>query len=49
MRAKKAKVGLHAAMTEKTVVVALYEDPVQHGECAAVVEKFCDFLKGKNY
>ncbi|XP_037084117.1 profilin-like [Pollicipes pollicipes] len=49
IRAKKAKVGLHASMTSKTVVVALYADPVQHGECAAVVEKFSDFLKSKNY
>ncbi|XP_011306077.1 profilin [Fopius arisanus] len=44
IRAKSAKVGVHCMKTTQTIVVSLYEDPIQPQQAASVVEKLGDYL-----
>jgi len=49
LRGKKDKQGLHVVKTNKAVIIAVYEDPIQPGQCAKTVEDLGDYLKGLNY
>jgi len=49
IRAKLGKVGVHCVKTQKAVVVALYEDPIQPQQAASVVEKLGDYLISHSY
>ena len=44
VRAKLGKVGVHCMKTTQTVVVSLYQDPIQPQQAASVVEKLGDYL-----
>lgn len=44
VRCKKGKAGLHAMKTLKAVLVAIFEEPVQHPQVAGVVESLGDYL-----
>jgi len=49
LRGKKDKQGLHVVKTNQAVIIALYEEPIQPGQCAKTVEDLADYLKGLNY
>lgn len=49
IRAKLGKVGLHCVKTTQTVVISLYEDPIQPQQAASVVEKLGDYLLNCGY
>uniref|UniRef100_A0A2P2HWH8 Profilin n=1 Tax=Hirondellea gigas TaxID=1518452 RepID=A0A2P2HWH8_9CRUS len=49
LRAKKDKVGVHISKTKTAIIIALYEEPIQPGQCAMTVEALADYLKGVNY
>uniref|UniRef100_A0A2H8TJC5 Profilin n=2 Tax=Melanaphis sacchari TaxID=742174 RepID=A0A2H8TJC5_9HEMI len=49
IRAKQGKVGAHCVKTQQTIVVSLYEDPVQPQQAALVVEKLGDHLVAHGY
>jgi len=49
LRAKQGKQGLHCVKTVQTVVIAVYEDPVQPQQAATVVEGLGEYLAGQNY
>lgn len=44
IRAKLGKVGVHCMKTQQTVVISLYEEPIQPQQAASVVEKLGDYL-----
>jgi len=49
LRGKKGQVGVHIAKTVTAVIVALYEEPIQPGQCAVTVESLADYLKSVSY
>jgi len=49
LRAKFGKVGVHCRKTQRAIVVALYEDPIQPQQAATVVEKLGDYLERCGY
>ncbi|XP_050425756.1 profilin-like [Adelges cooleyi] len=49
IRAKQGKVGAHCVKTQQTIVVSLYEDPIQPQQAALVVEKLGDHLVSHGY
>jgi len=49
IRAKHGKSGVHCMKTAQAVIVAIYEDPVQPQQVAAIVEKLGDYLIACGY
>jgi len=49
LRGKKDKTGIHVVKTLQAIIVAVYEEPTQPGQCANTVETLADYLKGVNY
>jgi len=49
IRCKKGKSGLHAMKTQQAVLVAIFNEPVQHPQVASVVESLGDYLIGLQY
>jgi len=49
IRCKKGKSGLHAMKTQQAVLVAIFNEPVQHPQVANVVESLGDYLIGLQY
>ena len=49
IRGKKGKFGLHVAKTVTAIIVAVYEEPIQPGQCAMTVEALADYLKSVQY
>ncbi|KAJ8680476.1 hypothetical protein QAD02_016263 [Eretmocerus hayati] len=49
IRAKLGKVGVHCVKTGQSIVVSLYEDPIQPQQAASVVEKLGDYLVSCGY
>ena len=49
LRGKKEKLGIHVAKTKTAIIIAVYEEPIQPGQCAMTVESLADYLKGVNY
>merc|ERR1712029_915042 len=49
MRGKQGKGGVHVVKTNQTVLVGVYEDPMQPAEAATVTETLGDYLKGAGY
>jgi len=49
LRGKKGTQGCHICKTNTGVIIAIYEEPIQPGQCANTVESLADYLKGVNY
>lgn len=49
LRGKKGQVGVHVAKTKTAIIVALYEEPIQPGQCAITVESLAEYLRGVSY
>ncbi|KAK7083941.1 hypothetical protein SK128_019798, partial [Halocaridina rubra] len=49
LRGKKGNKGIHVAKTNTAIIIGLYEDPIQPGQCATTVEALADYLKGCNF
>jgi len=49
IRCKKGKSGVHAMKTLQAVLIAVFTDPVQHPQVAAIVENLGDYLMGQQY
>ena len=49
IRCKKGKSGMHAMKTLQTVLIAVFSEPVQHPQVAAIVESLGDYLIDMNY
>lgn len=49
IRCKKGKNGLHAMKTLQAVLVAIFEEPVQHPQVASVVEALGEYLISMSY
>lgn len=49
LRGKKGTTGVHVAKTKTAIIIAIYEDPIQPGQCAVTVENLADYLKNVNY
>eukprot|EP01092_Planopodium_desertum_P011967 TRINITY_DN555_c0_g1_i1.p1 TRINITY_DN555_c0_g1~~TRINITY_DN555_c0_g1_i1.p1 ORF type:complete len:146 (-),score=38.82 TRINITY_DN555_c0_g1_i1:55-444(-) len=49
VRGKKGAGGVHAVKTKQAVLIAIYGDKTQPGQCAVVVEKLADYLKEQGY
>jgi profilin len=47
--AKKNATGVCCVKTSKAVLIALYDEKVQPGQCANVVEKLADYLIAQGY
>jgi len=48
-RGKKGTGGLHAAKSKTTLVLGIYDDQIQPGQAANVIEKMADYLATQNY
>lgn len=48
-RGKKGQGGIHMAKSNTTLVIGIYDENVQPGQVAIVVEKMADYLSGQNY
>ncbi|KAL6053572.1 profilin, required for normal timing of actin polymerization in response to thermal stress [Balamuthia mandrillaris] len=46
---KKGATGVTCVKTTKAVLVGLYDDKIQPGQCANVVERLADYLIGQGY
>ncbi|MCL4136894.1 UNVERIFIED_CONTAM: hypothetical protein GTU68_032599 [Idotea baltica] len=49
IRCKKGKAGLHAMKTLKSILIAIFEEPVQHPQVATVVESLGEYLISVTY
>ncbi|KAA0203806.1 hypothetical protein HAZT_HAZT008628 [Hyalella azteca] len=49
LRGKKNTVGVHVAKTKTAIIIGVYEEPIQPGQCAVTVESLADYLRGVNY
>ncbi|KAL7640474.1 UNVERIFIED_CONTAM: hypothetical protein RMT77_008749 [Armadillidium vulgare] len=49
IRCKKGKAGLHAMKTLKAILIAIFEEPVQHPQVATVVESLGEYLISVTY
>ncbi|XP_068203232.1 profilin-like isoform X2 [Palaemon carinicauda] len=49
IRGKKGNKGVHVSKTNTAIIIGLYEDPIQPGQCATAVEALADYLKTCNY
>ena len=49
IRCKKGKSGLHAMKTLQAVLVAMFEEPIQHPQVASVVETLGEYLISMSY
>jgi len=49
IRCKKGKSGLHAMKTTQAVLIAVYNEPVQHSQVATIVEQLGDYFISVNY
>jgi len=49
IRGKKGKSGVHAMKTLQAVLIAVFNEPVQHPQVAAVVEALGEYLIGLQY
>ena len=47
VRAKKGTSGVHASKSNVTLLVGIYDDPLQPGEAAQAVEEMTEYLKGQ--
>ncbi|KAG0726201.1 Profilin [Chionoecetes opilio] len=49
IRCKKGKSGMHSMKTLQTILVAVFEEPIQHPQVASVVESLGDYLISMSY
>jgi len=49
IRCKKGKSGIHAMKTLQAVLVAMFEEPIQHPQVATVVETLGEYLISMSY
>uniref|UniRef100_A0A2P2HWY6 Profilin n=1 Tax=Hirondellea gigas TaxID=1518452 RepID=A0A2P2HWY6_9CRUS len=49
IRCKKGKSGVHAMKTTQAVLIAVFSEPVQHPQVAAIVESLGDYLINMSY
>ncbi|XP_045126375.1 profilin-like [Portunus trituberculatus] len=49
IRCKKGKSGMHSMKTLQTILVAVFEEPIQHPQVANVVESLGDYLISMSY
>jgi len=49
IRCKKGKSGVHSMKTLQTILVAVFEEPIQHPQVASVVESLGDYLISMSY
>jgi len=49
IRCKKGKTGMHCMKTLQAVLVAVFEEPVQHPQVSSVVETLGDYLISMTY
>lgn len=49
IRCKKGKSGMHCMKTLQAVLIAVFEEPVQHPQVASVVEALGDYLISMNF
>jgi len=49
VRCKKGKSGLHAMKTQQAVLIAVYNEPVQHSQVASIVETLGDYFISVQY
>ena len=49
VRCKKGKSGLHAMKTQQAVLIAVYNEPVQHSQVASIVETLGDHFISVQY
>ena len=48
VRGKKGTGGVHCAKTKTTLILGIYDDSIQPGQAASVVEKMADYLIENN-
>ncbi|KAK8727172.1 hypothetical protein OTU49_009727 [Cherax quadricarinatus] len=49
IRCKKGKAGMHSMKTLQAVLVAVFEEPIQHPQVASIVESLGDYLISLSY
>jgi len=49
IRCKKGKQGFHAMKTKQAVLVAIFDEPIQHPQVASVVENLGEYLISQSY
>ncbi|KAG7154319.1 profilin-like [Homarus americanus] len=49
IRCKKGKAGMHSMKTLQAVLVAVFEEPIQHPQVASIVESLGDYLISMAY
>lgn len=49
IRCKKGKSGVHCMKTQQAVLIAVFNEPVQHAQVASIVEGLGDYLINQNF